>query len=257
MIAALSRMVEFLSVTELTEKYWKCPSTGSNKTRTIESRSRLENIDEFCRLRKSSRRTTRINRSSLPHGSCADRGHRFDERWRRRSWRCCRAHDHAQRQRPGVPVFIIGMEVFSRAFMDNEELEEERRLAYVGITRAEKRCSSCACGPFWPHDGEHAIAIPGSRKSWRKTPRWRMTDTAAAAQCGRILRRSRLRRRRRRTLAAAARDSPSADRPLPRKRAEAGWRWQLVVIPSGALRAVGNLKPATKWPMANGELVRS
>lgn len=40
-------------------------------------------------------------------------------------------------------VFIIGMEesVFphSRAFMDNEELEEERRLAYVGITRAEKR----------------------------------------------------------------------------------------------------------------------
>src|SRR4029453_2395357 len=40
-------------------------------------------------------------------------------------------------------VFIIGMEesVFphSRALADNEELEEERRLAYVGITRAEKR----------------------------------------------------------------------------------------------------------------------
>src|SRR5690606_38964551 len=38
-------------------------------------------------------------------------------------------------------VFIIGMEegVFphSRAFTDEEELEEERRLAYVGITRAE------------------------------------------------------------------------------------------------------------------------
>ena len=40
-------------------------------------------------------------------------------------------------------VFIIGMEegVFphSRALNDNDELEEERRLAYVGITRAEKQ----------------------------------------------------------------------------------------------------------------------
>lgn len=46
-------------------------------------------------------------------------------------------------------VFIVGMEegVFphSRAFMDNEELEEERRLAYVGITRAEEQLFlSCA-----------------------------------------------------------------------------------------------------------------
>jgi DNA helicase-2/ATP-dependent DNA helicase PcrA len=46
-------------------------------------------------------------------------------------------------------VFIIGMEegVFphSRAFLDNEELEEERRLAYVGITRAEQKLFlSCA-----------------------------------------------------------------------------------------------------------------
>jgi DNA helicase-2/ATP-dependent DNA helicase PcrA len=40
-------------------------------------------------------------------------------------------------------VFIVGMEegLFpsSRAFMDNDEMEEERRLAYVGITRAEKK----------------------------------------------------------------------------------------------------------------------
>lgn len=46
-------------------------------------------------------------------------------------------------------VFIVGMEegVFphSRAFQDNDELEEERRLAYVGITRAEKQLFlSCA-----------------------------------------------------------------------------------------------------------------
>ena len=39
-------------------------------------------------------------------------------------------------------VFLIGMEenIFphSRSMMDDEEMEEERRLAYVGITRAEK-----------------------------------------------------------------------------------------------------------------------
>ena len=39
-------------------------------------------------------------------------------------------------------VFIIGLEegIFphSRSLMDQEEMEEERRLAYVGITRAEK-----------------------------------------------------------------------------------------------------------------------
>lgn len=40
-------------------------------------------------------------------------------------------------------VFIIGMEenVFphSRSLADDEEMEEERRLAYVGITRAERK----------------------------------------------------------------------------------------------------------------------
>src|SRR5699024_3617681 len=40
-------------------------------------------------------------------------------------------------------VFLIGMEenIFphSRSIMDEEEMAEERRLAYVGITRAEKR----------------------------------------------------------------------------------------------------------------------
>ena len=43
-------------------------------------------------------------------------------------------------------VFIIGMEenIFphSRSIGDDDEMEEERRLAYVGITRAEERLFS-------------------------------------------------------------------------------------------------------------------
>lgn len=39
-------------------------------------------------------------------------------------------------------VFLVGMEEgifpFARAFMDDEEMEEERRICYVGITRAER-----------------------------------------------------------------------------------------------------------------------
>ena len=53
-------------------------------------------------------------------------------------------------------VFIIGMEenIFphSRSIGDNDEMEEERRLAYVGITRAEERlyltCASLSHA-FW------------------------------------------------------------------------------------------------------------
>ena len=44
-------------------------------------------------------------------------------------------------------VFIIGMEEnvlpLSRAAEDPDELEEERRLAYVGITRAENLSDQC------------------------------------------------------------------------------------------------------------------
>ena len=43
-------------------------------------------------------------------------------------------------------LFLIGMEEglfpLSRAEMDEDELEEERRLAYVGITRGRKKSYS-------------------------------------------------------------------------------------------------------------------
>lgn len=153
MIAALNRMVEFLSVTELTEKMLDMSGyrTELQAENTIESRSRLENIDEFLSVTMEFEKNNE-DKSLVSFltdlALIADIDSMNDEE-EDRTDAVVLMTMHSAKGLEFPVVFIIGMEegVFphSRAFMDNEELEEERRLAYVGITRAEKQLFlSCA-----------------------------------------------------------------------------------------------------------------
>lgn len=152
MIEALHRMVEFLSVTELTEKILELSQyrLELQNENTLESRSRLENIDEFLSVTMEFEKNNE-DKSLVSFltdlALVADIDSVNDEEERSDAVVLMTMHSAKGLEFP--TVFIIGMEegVFphSRAFQDNDELEEERRLAYVGITRAEKQLFlSCA-----------------------------------------------------------------------------------------------------------------
>ena len=145
----LTRMVEYLSVTELTEKILEMSGYRDELKRenTLESKARLENIDEFLSVTQEFEK--RNEDKSLisfltdlaliadidsmdkdePEGGIKDA--------------VVLMTMHSAKGLEFPIVFIIGMEEglfpHSRTLMDNDELEEERRLAYVGITRAEQR----------------------------------------------------------------------------------------------------------------------
>ncbi|WP_055105985.1 DNA helicase PcrA [Paenibacillus ihumii] len=149
MISALHQMVEFLSVTELTEKLLEMTEyrLELQNENTIESRSRLENIDEFLSVTMEFEKNNDEDRSLVAFltdlALISDIDTMNDEEEGQPGDAVTLMTMHSAKGLEFPIVFIIGMEegVFphSRAFMDNEELEEERRLAYVGITRAEER----------------------------------------------------------------------------------------------------------------------
>lgn len=153
MIEALHRMVEFLSVTELTEKILEMSQyrLEMQNENTLESRARLENIDEFLSVTMEFEKNN-DDKSLVSFltdlALIADIDSMNDDE-EDRSDAVVLMTMHSAKGLEFPTVFIIGMEegVFphSRAFQDNDELEEERRLAYVGITRAEKQLFlSCA-----------------------------------------------------------------------------------------------------------------
>ncbi|MDT3428071.1 DNA helicase-2/ATP-dependent DNA helicase PcrA [Paenibacillus forsythiae] len=153
MILALHRMVEFLSVTELTEKVLEMSQykLELQKENTIESRSRLENIEEFLSVTMEFEKNNDDKSlvSFLTDLALIADIDSMNDTEDDRSDAVVLMTMHSAKGLEFPVVFIIGMEegVFphSRAFQDNDELEEERRLAYVGITRAEKQLFlSCA-----------------------------------------------------------------------------------------------------------------
>ncbi|KAB8129928.1 DNA helicase PcrA [Gracilibacillus oryzae] len=145
MIQNWERQQEFLTATDMVEQVIE--KTGYEQMllneRSIEAQTRLENIEEFKTVTKHFEETnedkTLVNfLTDLALVSDIDR---MDED--------PNADDkvtmmtlHAAKGLEFPVVFLIGMEenVFphSRSLMDEEEMQEERRLAYVGITRAEQ-----------------------------------------------------------------------------------------------------------------------
>ena len=152
LLNSLSGMADYLSVTELAEEVLQRTGYRDELARegTLEAQSRLENIEEFMSvtLEFEKRNEDKSLLSFLTDlALIADIDNlESDEGGPKDAIVLMTMHSAKGLEFPAV--FIIGMEegVFphSRAFLDDEELEEERRLAYVGITRAERQLYLCS-----------------------------------------------------------------------------------------------------------------
>jgi len=149
MILDLREQLDQLTITELVEAVLE--KTGYveilNVQATLESKARVENIEEFLSVTKN----FDDNPESQEEETGLDKLSRFlndlaliadTDSGSQESSEVTLMTLHAAKGLEFPVVFIIGMEenVFplSCASEDPDELEEERRLAYVGITRAEK-----------------------------------------------------------------------------------------------------------------------
>lgn len=146
LIQQLTQMVEFLSVTELTEEMLMRTHYREEYERenTLESRARLENIEEFLSVtidfeNKSEDKSLVSFLTDL--ALIADIDAMDSEEEAKAGVVMMTLHSAKGLEFP--TVFLVGLEegIFphSRALFEETEMEEERRLAYVGITRAEKQ----------------------------------------------------------------------------------------------------------------------
>lgn len=147
----LRAMREYLSVTDLTQEilnrtgYMKALK-DAKATKSLEAQARIENIEEFLSV------TKQFDDSYQPEDEDSDKFVDFladlalvsdVDNVEEEPQAVTLMTLHAAKGLEFPVVFLIGLEegIFplSRAMMDEDELEEERRLAYVGITRAEKK----------------------------------------------------------------------------------------------------------------------
>lgn len=150
LVEDLGKMVDYMTITELTQQILE--KTGYldalKADNTLESQSRQENLDEFLSVTKEyddahADDEVESNGNKIVN-FLADLALVSDQ-------------DDVDEQAPAVTlmtlhaakglefpvVFLMGLEegIFplSRAILEDDELEEERRLAYVGITRAKQK----------------------------------------------------------------------------------------------------------------------
>ncbi|WP_409252705.1 DNA helicase PcrA [Bacillus sp. SCS-153A] len=145
LVKGYTQMQEYLSVTELVEEILE--KSGYREMlkaeKSIEAQSRLENIDEFLSVTKSfedSNDDKSLVAFLTDLALVADIDKLDDDEQPQDAVILMTLHAAKGLEFP--VVFLMGLEegVFphSRSLMDEEEMEEERRLAYVGITRAEE-----------------------------------------------------------------------------------------------------------------------
>ena len=149
LILDLRERLDQLTITELVEEVLHKTGymTALTNQGNLESQARIENIQEFLSVTKNFDE----NGDSVEDESGVDTLSRFlndlaliadTDDGAQETSEVTLMTLHAAKGLEFPVVFLIGMEenVFplSRAAEDQDELEEERRLAYVGITRAEK-----------------------------------------------------------------------------------------------------------------------
>ncbi|WP_407942254.1 DNA helicase PcrA [Microaerobacter geothermalis] len=146
-ISNLSQMSEYLSVSELTEEVLKRTEYREllKKEGTLEAASRLENIEEFLSVTKDfeEKNEDKSLVSFLSELALVSDIDGAEEKGQENDNKVLLMTIHSAKGLEFPVVFLIGMEEglfpHSRALFEEREMEEERRLAYVAITRAKKK----------------------------------------------------------------------------------------------------------------------
>lgn len=151
LITNLMQMTDYLSVTELVEEVLTRSGYRDSlkEDKTLEAQARLENIEEFLSVtqefeRKNEDKSLLAFLTDLALVADIDSlGEDGEKEEAAENGQVVLMTLHSAKGLEFPVVFLVGMEegVFphSRALFDDAEMEEERRLAYVGITRAEER----------------------------------------------------------------------------------------------------------------------